>query len=547
MAARTRKTGDHGEGEPLSWEGKVEVVPGPGGYAFVPGEVVVRADLETPAIRLINRINGEDEDENSLNLVADPIPDVADGAFTVIRDPARLVGPPRVVVPAVSPQLRALGIPNQPNHVFFLHGGCGCGGGCPPHPAMRGAVGTSGHPVYPSPVYPSPVYPSPVYPSPVYPSPVYPSPVPSPVYPSPVYPSGGCGCGCGGAHPSPVYPSPVYPSPVYPSPVYPSPVYPSPVYPSPVYPSGAGLDYARTGRRRSSARPASVTEAARLRAVLQALKNPSKGGPPDVVVLDTGLALGDTPATKLLADLDKVIRPSDKVNDRDRPDSDNDDHLDPAAGHGTFIAGLIQQVAPGAVVEVRKVMKPLGEGDEIAIATAISGLPVADPKRGVVLNLSFGGQVLEDAPLLAAAIRTAQANNYVVVASAGNDGTCAPTYPAAFADVVSVGAVGPHGPAPFSNYGPWVRACAPGVDLVSTFFRAFRGKAAAPAPSSVDPDDFADWCRWSGTSFSAPLVAGALVRHVRVHGGTLTDAVEQVIDDPALMRIPDLGTVVNTI
>jgi hypothetical protein len=359
------------------------------------------------------------------------------------------------------------------------------------------------------------------------------------VYPSPVYPSGGgdcgcsCGCGCGSAHAYPVYPSPVYPSPVYPSPVYPSGHDPG--------------EYARTGRRRSSARPAGATEAEAktLKDILGRLTDVPAGRPPDVVVLDTGLAEGADDLPPAFGGLPNMVRfggPPDK----DVPDSDADRALDPAAGHGTFIAGLIQRVAPGAVVEERKVIEPLGHGIERKIATAISMLPHA-PAPGAVLNLSFGGQVLEEAPLMAAAIRTAQDNGYVVVASAGNDGTCRPTYPAAFAGVVGVGAIGPNGPAPFSNFGPWVRACAPGVDLVSTFFKKFVGEDEPSTPGGADPDDYAEWARWSGTSFSAPLVSGALVRHARLHGITLTEAVERVVDDPALMRIPDLGTVVNTI
>jgi len=113
--------------------------------------------------------------------------------------------------------------------------------------------------------------------------------------------------------------------------------------------------------------------------------------------------------------------------------------------------------------------------------------------------------------------------------------------------VVGVGAIGPGGPAPFSNYGPWVRACAPGVDLVSTFFQVFEGDETAAGPQEPDPDDFHDWARWSGTSFSAPVVAGALAHHARTHGVTVAAAVERVIDGPALLRIADLGTVVNVL
>jgi hypothetical protein len=109
---------------------------------------------------------------------------------------------------------------------------------------------------------------------------------------------------------------------------------------------------------------------------------------------------------------------------------------------------------------------------------------------------------------------------------------------------VSVGAVGPHGPAPFSNYGPWVRACAPGVDLVSTFFAGWNGDALAE--DEADPDDYTGWACWSGTSFAAPVVAAALAREM-ADGMSAADAVARLVDHPALLRIPALGTIVNVL
>jgi subtilisin family serine protease len=131
------------------------------------------------------------------------------------------------------------------------------------------------------------------------------------------------------------------------------------------------------------------------------------------------------------------------------------------------------------------------------------------------------------------------------VASAGNDGTCRPAYPAALPGVISVGAIGPDGPARFSNYGDWVRACAPGVDLVSAFFRDFDGTQRAPAGGRADPDHFRSWATWSGTSFAAPVVVAALAREMRLSGVSAAEAVKMVIDAPGLFRVPDLGTVVN--
>jgi hypothetical protein len=483
------------------WRGRVAFAGGTDGFAYVPEQVLA--------------VDYRDE---ILERAREMVPGLqVEGLALQNRRMGRITRVPDV--PAMVRHLRSFGFQAQPDHVFFAH--CGEGASCcGPHPAVRAAcaAGPAASPVYASPVYASPVYASPVYASPVY--------------------------------ASPVYASPVYASPVYASPVYASPVYASPVYASPVYAS----TYIATGHRRSSAVPVQPADAAnvlgRLEHIDEHVEEPPPESPPDVVVLDTGYATDSELTPTALADLGSLIAPRDDgpMPVEDRPDVPPDDGLlDPAAGHGTFIAGLVQQVAPGAKVELWRVLHPQGDGTESAIAAAVDALTDRNADGGAVLNLSFGGYVMEKGEVLSGAIRAAQAKGYVVVASAGNDGICRPTYPAVLPDVVSVGAVGPGGPAPFSNYGPWVRACAPGVDLVSTFFQTFDGIEEPDGPHDYDPDHFQGWARWSGTSFAAPIVAGAIAHHARTHHVPVATAVERVVDDPLLLRIADLGTVVNLI
>lgn len=131
-----------------------------------------------------------------------------------------------------------------------------------------------------------------------------------------------------------------------------------------------------------------------------------------------------------------------------------------------------------------------------------------------------------------------------MVASAGNDATCRPAFPAAHPDVIAVGALDCHGPAAFTNHGRWVDACAPGVGVVSTF--VFHDGPAGEA-CGADPDRFEGWARWSGTSFAAPKVAAAIAQEMIVSGVDAETAAQRVVYDRSLFRLPELGTVVNLV
>ena len=123
--------------------------------------------------------------------------------------------------------------------------------------------------------------------------------------------------------------------------------------------------------------------------------------------------------------------------------------------------------------------------------------------------MSFGTFCTDDDPGLLATWLPRLLGNAVGVAAAGNLQTSRPYFPAALPGIIGVGGLDRGGPAWFTNFGSWVDACAPAVDVVSTFFNdvteTVDGQVAPPLPG-VGP--------WSGTSFAAPKVAGAIAQEM---------------------------------
>jgi subtilisin family serine protease len=235
-------------------------------------------------------------------------------------------------------------------------------------------------------------------------------------------------------------------------------------------------------------------------------------------------------------------------------DDDGDGYLDPVAGHGTFIAGIIEMLTPGCALYLPSVMGSDGVVEDWEAAGRLEELEALDDgARPDLVSLSFAGylpfeELLPESPasavgMMAEAIQALLAQGSLIVASAGNDGTAAPTFPAAYPGVIAVAALDERGhPAPYTNHGPWVDACAVGSSVVSLFFedvtdreREFYG---------IEPDTFEGWARWSGTSFAAPKVVAALAGEI-ASGRTGDEACEEVLGPPsAPNRYALLGTVV---
>lgn len=179
------------------------------------------------------------------------------------------------------------------------------------------------------------------------------------------------------------------------------------------------------------------------------------------------------------------------------------------SGHATFVTGMILQEAPGARVEVRRVVDDEGIADSWSVAKALVGFE----RLGVdVLNLSLGCFTDDNKePLVLATALNRLDPDIVVVAAAGNHAANVakrrPIYPAAIPRVVAVGATNCAGDVPAWSPGsaqwPWLDVLATGDGVISTFPE---GRVRMPDGEQ----EYNGYARWSGTSFAAAKVSGAI-------------------------------------
>lgn len=212
-------------------------------------------------------------------------------------------------------------------------------------------------------------------------------------------------------------------------------------------------------------------------------------GSPDVVVavLDTGIDASHP-------DLEgKLVPGYDVLNDDEEPADDS--------GHGTHKAGLIGAVSDNelgiaglswqAKIMPIKVLNSSGVGPDSVIS---QGIIYAADRGARIINMSFGSSTTSR--VLASAIRYASDKGVLMVAAAGNTAKVdnAVIYPAAYPEVVAVSATGQADEVPdFSQHHPYVELAAPGMHIVSTFWREA---------------GYGSYVSSSGTSDAAPHVSG---------------------------------------
>jgi subtilisin family serine protease len=198
---------------------------------------------------------------------------------------------------------------------------------------------------------------------------------------------------------------------------------------------------------------------------------------------------------------------------------------------------------------VRRALDTEGVGDEVHIGREIVRAAMGGAE---IINLSLGLVTTDDEPPVAleSAIRTAvkvarekHDTHLLVVCAAGNYGDDHPCWPAAFAadpdladHVVSVAALRRDYddpteivPAEWSTYFDGATFCTLGQGIVSTYVV---GKEA-PSNDPLGPDVFgpSSWATWSGTSFAAPQITGAIVRLVQELNLTTKEALGRLKEE----------------
>lgn len=200
-----------------------------------------------------------------------------------------------------------------------------------------------------------------------------------------------------------------------------------------------------------------------------------------------------------IAILDSGIDWTDNVVVKERKnfipgESDETPLFDDLHGHGTGVASII--ASKGLNSDVRGVnnnvelysARVLDENLQAPVSRVVEAIYWAIEKDVDIINISFGTEKYSEA--LKSAIEAATDKDILIVAAAGNNGNEVVNYPAAFEEVLSVGAINAAGEiSGFSSRGPKVDVYAPG-EAVSAH------------------GNFGEDLVLSGTSLAAPHVTG---------------------------------------
>jgi hypothetical protein len=238
------------------------------------------------------------------------------------------------------------------------------------------------------------------------------------------------------------------------------------------------------------------------------------------------------------------VRMANPLEDADpkEPLQGDPPQIPPYTGHGTFVAGVLRCMAPATEIIVQNAFAIAGselESDLVPRLDAALSLGVD------IFHLTIACSSRNDLPLIAFQewLRKVRRTGAVCIAAAGNSGFDRRTWPAAFPGVIGVGALGGdwRGRATFSNFGSWVDVYAPGRDLINAFATGTYTCHVYPYANKVR--EFYGMAKWSGTSFSTPIVTGLIASRMSRSGETARQAAAALLAEARAQAIPGVGPV----
>lgn len=270
-----------------------------------------------------------------------------------------------------------------------------------------------------------------------------------------------------------------------------------------------------------------------------------------VAVIDTGVFMAHPDLVdKLTTDGYDFISTTENSADGDGIDANPDDPGDgttlaESSWHGTHVSGTVAAatnnstgvagVSWGARIMPIRVLGTLG-GSSFDISQGIlyaAGLAnnsgTLPTQKADVINLSLGGESATQAEQ--DAVQDAIAAGVILVAASGNETTSAPSYPAAFDDVISVSATDINKAyTSYTNFGTTIDVAAPGGDTTTDHNSdGFADGVLSTLVEVTGSNRAAVYAFYEGTSMAAPHVAGVIALMKAVYPALTPDQVNALL------------------
>lgn len=222
-------------------------------------------------------------------------------------------------------------------------------------------------------------------------------------------------------------------------------------------------------------------------------------------------------------------------------------------GHGTHVAGIIAAsagngaggagIAPKANILSVQVLGADGKSTSSDATLKgiryVAGINANGSDTGVrradIANLSLGGPGYSTDMQLA--IKLATARGVSVIAAMGNEYSNNKSYPAAYKNVIAVGAVDESGSrAYFSCYGSWKDISAPGTDIFSSY----------PTGKNQRSTTINGYEKMDGTSQATPVVAGACALYMSYAGHVSPESMEAALKRTSTNGIVNVANLIKS-